>query len=107
MYEDIVQLVIMLSIISVAVERTLEIIKSSLNLDARLKTSNSKKLTYFSLSTVIGAIIYLINPDQHLIFVTTHLGTYSAPVIIGLAASSGSGVWHEILKIITGMNLKS
>lgn len=105
-YEQILQLATVLALISVAVERTQEIIINMFKLDDRLKNKNTKRAVYHLIAAAIGAVIYLINKDQNIAVISTHFNQYVAPLVVGLLASGGSGFWHDILKIVAGMGLK-
>ena len=107
MYESIVQLITILGIIAVAVERSNEIVISGFNLDGKLQNINDRRTVYQLMSAITGALIYFLNLSEQSTLLTQHFNQYVASAIAGLLVSAGSSFWHDILKYVTGLSLTS
>lgn len=90
--ENLGQLLSYLFMVSVASERFVEIIKAT-----ALSQYLNKTVYIQILAGVFGAAVCFIEPPQ-LAFIT--LNKYMLIVLIGLAVSGGSGVWHDALEVV-------
>lgn len=91
--EYLLQVLTYLAVISVAAERSVEILKKSF-----LEKLIKKPVVYQAISAFFGFSLCLASPPD-LKFL--HLDKYIISIIVGLAVSGGSGMWHDILSVIT------
>lgn len=96
MYTDILELVMVLSLISTATERVVEILKPFININEKYKTA-----IYSCLSISISALVYVIS-ELHSIKVSN----YGVEVLlIALSCGAGAGFWHNILQVVTSLKI--
>ena len=95
MFEQFVQLITYIAILSVAAERATDLVKRGLF--QKFKIDNLNGLAYQVLSGLFGAlIVYLDDPIIPLVSLDRTLTI----VLMGLATSGGSGVWNSVLAIL-------
>lgn len=98
--DDLIRLVVYLTIVSVAAERAVDIVKRAVIQKLNITTLNGA--IYQILAGVFGSIIaYGDQPSFD--FVTTN--RWFLIVIIGLCASGGSGAWNTILSILKELSI--
>lgn len=103
-YSDVLDLVVVLCVISVAVERCNEILINGLKLDAKISDAKSRKFFYQLMSAATGSMVYLLNIDTHSELLGMYFSEYMQCAIVGLLVSAGSGFWHDMLKFLTGLS---
>lgn len=91
--------------LSIAAERSTEILKNSL-IPAIEKwfgtiSDERKSLIYHLLSGVAGAIMHYYNPDAFKIFGMQN--SWQVACFVGLLTSGGSGFWHTTLSYISSI----
>jgi hypothetical protein len=101
---SIIHLATVIGIISVAVERSNEIIINGFQLDDKLPDASKRKFVYQVLAMVTGAIMYSINNSNHIELIDANFNAFLSPVIVGLLVSAGSGFWHDVLKYFTNIS---
>lgn len=100
MYIDLLNIVTLISIVSVATERVVEVAKPI------LPSFNKKYSTtiYSLLAMVVSCIILAINNFELL----PMFGVLMVQnLVLALACTAGSGFWNDILKIIQGFKIKA
>lgn len=93
------QLLTYISVVSMAAERFVQIVRA-LPISAKL----NKSIYYQVLAAVFGAILCLIEPPE-LSFIS--LNKYLLAALVGLAVSGGSGVWHDALEVVKNYGKKT
>lgn len=89
--ENINQVLIYLALVSVAAERCTDIIKKVY----LAKLSNVNGAVYQVVSGLFGAMLaYYSPPDIRLL----NFNPYLMSLLVGLAVSGGSSVWHDLLE---------
>ena len=106
-YDSIFQLVSVLAIISIATERAVEVITTTLNLKVRYSGKRTQMIITHLLSILTGGAIYAMNADQMIPLISTHFNQYTGPLVVGLLASGGSGFWHDLLGIVSAMKVNA
>lgn len=98
--DNIIQLLTYFSVVSMAAERLVGFCKQS-PLQKYLKS----QVSYQALAAVCGIVVSYTNPPE---FKFIHLDQYTLAIIVGLAVSGGSGMWHDILDAMSqySKNLK-
>jgi hypothetical protein len=91
--EHLLQVLTYLTVVSVAAERSVEILKKGI-----LEKLIKKPVVYQVASAFFGFGLCLASPPD-LKFL--QLNEYIVSAIVGLAVSGGSGMWHDILSVIT------
>ena len=90
-----------IAVVSVAAERFVEMCKPVFGLPTFVKwfgvlTDDTKKVWYYVLAAVAGGTLHLISDVD-----VPYFGdVYSAALLVGMLASGGSGMWHELLAIV-------
>ena len=100
MYDQLMHLLIVISTVSIATERAVEIAKPL------LPQPNEKYRTmlYSLMSFVVSSIILYVNS----ISVPLFMGNlYTQAIVIGLACTGSSGVWYDIIKVVQTLKVKS
>ncbi len=82
-----------ISIVSVAAERAVEMMKP---LVTKYFSEDRKKFVYYALAAITGGVLHTMSGQVFPYFDDAA----SAAVVMGLLASGGSGVWHELLSIL-------
>ena len=93
--DNVVSFVSYVAVVSIAAERTTDMIKRAALLDERL--SKFKGVSYQLLSAISGGLICLVSPPESSPFYTNK---EIMALIVGLLASGGSSLWHDILGLI-------
>jgi len=81
-------------LISIAAERFTDILKRAI-----IEKYNPNKSVYQVITFIFGIIIFKLNPLQIDMF-TENI----AAILMGLAVSGGSSVWHEVLDTLSNLN---
>lgn len=96
--DTLITLLTFVMLTSVAAERFTEILKKAVL--QRLTSLNPSAAVYQSVSAVFGGVMtYLSPPDLSAIHLT--LPPYLTAIIVGLAVSGGSGLWSDLLSLLT------
>lgn len=82
-----------IGVVSVAAERVVEMSKP---LVAKYVSDDHKKFTYYALAAVSGGVLHVLSGQTFPYF----SDPVSAAVVVGLLASGGSGMWHELLGML-------
>lgn len=80
-------------VVSVAAERVVEMVKP---LVVKYVPDERKKITYYVTAAVTGGVLHAMSGQTFPYFGDP----VSASVVVGLLASGGSGVWHDLLGIV-------
>ena len=80
-------------VVSVAAERVVEMVKPIV---AKYVSEEHKKITYYVAAAVSGGVLHAMSGQTFPYFGDP----VSASVVMGLLASGGSGVWHDLLGIL-------
>jgi hypothetical protein len=99
MYSDLTEIAGYISIVSVATERVVEILKPLLPKPNPAYTTTM----YSTLAWLISTSIISINAIN-LPLISS--GLYTQAFVIGLACTAGSGFWNDILKALQTMKVK-
>lgn len=91
--EAVVTLLGYVGVVSVAAERAVEMMKP---LVTKYVSEERKKLAYYVLAAASGAALHAMSGQTFPYFANP----VSASVVVGLLASGGSGVWHDLLGIL-------
>lgn len=95
MFEQFVQLITYITVLSVAAERVTDMVKRGLF--QKFKIGDLNGVAYQVISGLFAAfIVYLDDPVIELVT----LDRWLTIVLMGLAASGGSGAWNSILSIL-------
>lgn len=94
-------LVTLFALLSVAVERATAIAIVLGKVDEYITNSKYNGMTKQLIATFLGGLIYMVNPESHLPFIDKYFSGLTGPIIVGLAASGGSGFWNQVLKLLT------
>lgn len=86
-----------ITVVSVAAERLVEMCKPVV---ARIVAEKDTKFAYYAIAAVAGGTLHLMSGQTFPYFGTP----VSAAVVMGLLASGGSGVWHDMLGILRGFS---
>jgi hypothetical protein len=105
-FQTIMNLVTMLALLSVAVERVTAMTISYVKLDERITDPKYSNATKQMIAAVFGALIYMLNADSHIPFVDQYFTGFTGPTMIGLLVSGGSGFWNSILKLLSATSMK-
>lgn len=100
MMDDLIRLVVYLSVVSVAAERAVDIVKRAMIQKLNINTLNGA--AFQILAGIFGCII-AITDQPSFDFVTTN--QWLLVVIIGLCTSGGSGAWNTVLGILKELSL--
>lgn len=99
MYNDLVEITSLISIVSIATERVVEIVKPMLpEFNAKYNTTNYSlmalgiSLLILSVSDIPLSSMFSILPVQN--------------VVLALACTAGSGFWNDILKALQTLKIK-
>lgn len=84
-------------VVSVAAERVVEMTKPIVG---RIVAEKDTKFAYYAVAAVAGGTLHLMSGQMFPYFSTP----VSAAVVMGLLASGGSGVWHDLLGILRGFS---
>lgn len=101
---EVLSFITLMSVLSVAVERSNEIIINGFDLDSKIVNDKTRRFIYHAMGVVTGALIYFFNNDYHFTFLARYFNEYLAAIVAGLIVSGGSGVWHEALKFVTSLS---
>ncbi len=99
MYLDIVDFTTIISLVSVATERAVEVLKPI------LPEPNPKYKTFVYSSLALGVSTTVIYVNE----ISTHLLSGSPVIqtlVIGLACTAGSGFWNDTLKLLQNLKVK-
>lgn len=91
--EHIIQFVSYLAITSVAAERLTDILKR-----IHLEKIEVPGVAYQIISAITGGLICYASPPE---FAFLKLNEYVMAVVVGLATSGGSSVWHDVLSALS------
>lgn len=80
-------------VVSVAAERAVEMMKP---LVAKYVSDDRKKFAYYALAAITGGVLHTMSGQTFPYFGDQ----VSAAIVMGLLASGGSGVWHDLLGIL-------
>lgn len=100
MVDDLIRLVVYLTIVSMAAERAVDIVKRAVIQKLNITTLNGA--VYQILAGVFGAFI-AFGDQPSFDFITTN--RWFLVVIIGLCTSGGSGAWNTILSILKELSI--
>lgn len=98
--DELIRLVVYLTVVSVAAERAVDIVKRAVIQKLDITTLNGA--TFQILAGIFGSIIAFTD-EPSFDFVTTN--RWLLVVIIGLCTSGGSGAWNTILSILKELSL--
>lgn len=87
-----------IGVVSVAAERVVEMAKPIVN---HVMSDEGAKFAYHAVAAITGGTLHVMS-GQTLPFFETAV---SSAVVVGLLASGGSGVWHDLLGVLR--NFKS
>lgn len=82
-----------IGIVSVAAERTVEMSKPIV---AKYISDDRKKIAYYIVAAIAGGVLHMMSGQTFPYF----NDATSSAIVMGLLASGGSGVWHELLSIL-------
>ena len=94
--EKIIEFVSYLALISISAERFTDIIKR-----AFLEKRNVNGSVYQFLTFMFGVGLALHDPIQFKLF---NFNEYVTAILIGLATSGGSSVWHDMLETLNNFS---
>lgn len=96
--DSLIALLTFVVLTSVAAERFTEILKKAVI--HRQTLFNPTSTVYQSVAAVFGGVIaYLSPPDLSAIHLS--LPPYLTAILVGLAVSGGSGLWSDLLSLLT------
>lgn len=98
--DDLIRLVVYLTVASVAVERAVDIVKRAVIQKLNITTLNGA--AFQILAGIFGCIIAFTDQPSF-DFVTTN--RWLLVVIIGLCTSGGSGAWNTVLSILKELSI--
>lgn len=104
-YTDAVQFVTSLSILSVVVEKAVELLKAALPSLDKLDP-NKKTLVYSAMTFGFSVPAAMFNPEA-IPAALKGFNPVTMYLFIGALTSAGSGVWHTVLKILTSIQAPS
>ena len=94
--ENISSYITYLAIVSVSVERIVQLLKVIPGMTKLMSLSDGKGIQVFSI--LIGIItVYLVGPGP---FSNILKNIYVSSIILGLLVSAGSGIWYDLIGII-------
>lgn len=93
--EQIVELITYISVVSMAAERMVDIIKRAVIQKYNIDTLNGA--LYQIMAGLFGTTVAIFSPPKVLII---GLNEYIIILVVGLAVSGGSGAWNTILNIL-------
>jgi len=97
---DLTQIITMLCLMSIAVERVTAIFIAATELDKRVSNPKySNALKQFA-AAMFGTLIFVFNKDAHTLF-GPYFSGWGGAIVIGCMTSGGSGFWNSILKLVT------
>ena len=100
MYNELAEITAILSLVSIATERVVEIVKPALpDYNPKYRTS-VYSLIACSVSLVILGINNLPMPDMFPNVIVQH-------VVLALACTAGSGFWNDALKVLQSLKVKT
>lgn len=99
--DQLIHLMQYLFIISMCAERITEFFKSVLNMEYLTNHPRTLLRLYQGCAFIFGALLSLLLPMVDTGPILT-LQPSSMSLLIGLLASGGSGLWHDILGLLTG-----
>lgn len=102
--DGLMQLLTMLALLSVAVERLNAIVIAAISLDERITNSKYNSAIKQGLAAVFGAILYYTSKGQHQPVIDQYFNAYMGPIVVGLLASGGSGFWNSVLKAVSSVS---
>ena len=105
-YGMFVQLVALMVVLSIAVERVVAITTNVTDFDSRIKNPKLSNALKQLIAAVAGGVIYAMNSDAHIAYITQHFFQVNGAIIVGLLASGGSGFWNGVLKIMSATSSK-
>ena len=80
-------------VVSVAAERVVEMVKPLVD---KYISDDHKKIAYYATAALSGGVLHTMSGQSFPYFGDP----VSASVVMGLLASGGSGMWHELLGIL-------
>lgn len=96
--DSLIALMTFVMLTSVAAERFTEILKKAIL--QRQTLFNPTAAVYQTVSAVFGGVMtYMSPPDLSAIHLS--LPPYLTAIIVGLAVSGGSGLWSDLLSLLT------
>ena len=104
--QTIINLVTMLALLSVAVERVTAMSISFIKLDEKITDAKYSNAAKQLIAAVFGGLIYMLNADSHIPFIDQYFTGFTGPAMIGLLVSGGSGFWNSILKLLSATTTK-
>ena len=102
--DGLTQLLTMLALLSVAVERLNAIVINVVNLDERITNAKYNSAVKQGLAALFGAVLYYTSSGQHLAIIDQNFNSIIGPIIVGLLASGGSGFWNSVLKAVSSVS---
>jgi hypothetical protein len=105
MAPELTQIITMLCLLSVAVERVTAMFISLSALDTHItnpKVSNAAKQ---AAATIFGALIYAFSGEAQTLF-GPFLSGWDGAAVVGLMTAGGSGFWNGILKLLSATAVK-
>jgi hypothetical protein len=99
MSTDLTQIITMLCLLSIAVERVNAIFIGVAELDKRITNPKFNSAAKQLCAAIFGMLIYAFNGEAQTMFGPYFTG-WGGAMIIGFMASGGSGFWNSILKLV-------
>lgn len=99
MTTDLTQLITMLCLLSIAVERVNAIFIGLTELDKRITNPKFNSAAKQLCAAMFGAIIFALNKDAHVMF-GPYFSGWGGAIVVGFMSSGGSGFWNSILKLV-------
>jgi hypothetical protein len=102
---NLTQMITMLCLLSIAVERVTAIFVALIEFDKRFTNTKTKSAVKQLCAALFGAIVYSLNKDAHVMF-DQYFSGISGALIVGFMVSGGSGFWNSILKLMIATTAK-
>jgi hypothetical protein len=99
MNTDLTQMITMLCLLSIAVERVNAIFLGVAEIDKRITNPKFNSAAKQLCAAAFGAIIFALNKDAHVMF-GPYFSGWGGALVVGFMASGGSGFWNSILKLV-------
>jgi hypothetical protein len=105
MSTDLTQIITMLCLLSIAVERVTAIFIGAVELDKRITNPKFSNAIKQIAAALFGTLIYAFNGEAQAMFGPYFTG-WGGALVIGLMSSGGSGFWNSILKLVMATTTK-